>query len=123
MLDYIFGNFYYYNRKSGENNAVLMAYHSLSFFISFNILSASFYYCYFLKVPIYSKVVGLVFLMVYSVTYFFFIHKKRHIMVYNRYIQNKTKYRDRLVVAYVILSIILMIIIVALRRAEMMPGL
>jgi hypothetical protein len=122
MLGYIFSKFYHSNKKQKLHNDLYMAYHTMSFLLVFNFLSANSILLYYWDVPLYFNSVSdviILYVLCYVFYYIYLIYKKRYITLYDRFLSNRSKIKDIIASMYLWGTIISSIYGVYLARMKL----
>ncbi len=118
-MDYIFNNFNHSHKKLGTPNSAFSAFMETSFLLTCNLIVGHvIYYLISDSVTIKLFNYAFVFTGICFINYFRFLYKKKHEDKYHKYLNKKSKIKDRLVVFYVIATVISTIIAIILMRYQ-----
>jgi hypothetical protein len=103
MLGYIFGKYYHSNKNRNLHNDLFMTYHTMSFLLVLNFLSTNFILLYYLNVKLFfDSVLDIIILyaLCYIFYYYYLIHNKKYIILYDKYINSRSKIKDIIASVY-----------------------
>ena len=116
-MDYIYSHFYYGHKRLGTPTYAFAAFMELSMLMMLN-FTVGYVICFFnydVKLIEYKNYIG-VFIAICLFNYFRFLYNKRHEHKFVKYLDKKSKVKDRMVMFYVIISIITFIASVFIMR-------